>query len=302
MRFLSIPEHTFRHLIHHIYTSYGHFHRIWYNVCGYKSTNMEKSKLKDFLLKSGFLPKEVEVYLALLASGTSSVTHLASKAGINRTTAYDLLEKLKDKGLVGESDNKKIRQFTALEPLALKDYVAEQTQLWNQRLEDTANILQGLTKLRKVSSPNLPVLTVLEGKQGVKEILQDQLRKDIMQIDVISDNGTEIEDILGGFMKSFAKLKTHKKIKTRLIIPKQDLAFESKYYSPRAIEELFEVRYLDPKFSPDAEISIYENTVSVFSLREEEPIGVILESQVLANAHRALFEELWQKAEPRIKI
>ncbi len=260
---------------------------------------MEKTKLKDFLLKSGFLPKEVDVYLALLSSGTSSVAHLASKAGVNRTTAYDLLEKLKGKGLVGESDNKKIRQFTALEPSSLKDYVAEQTQSWNQRLNETENILGGLAKLRKVSSPTLPILAVLEGKQGVKEILQDQLRKDIAQIDVISDNGMEIEEMLGGFMKSFAKLKTHKKIKTRLIIPKQDLEFESKYYSPRAIEELFEIRYLDPEFSTDAEISIYGNTVSVFSLREEEPIGVILESQVLANAHRALFEELWEKSDPR---
>jgi len=260
---------------------------------------MEKAKLRDFLLKSGFLPKEVEVYLALLASGTSSVAHLASKAGINRTTAYDLLEKLKDKGLVGESDNKKIRQFTALEPLALKDYVAEQTKLWDQRLTDTADILQGLTRLRKVSSPSLPVLTVLEGKQGIKEVLQDQFHKDITQIDVISDTGAEIEEVLGGFMKGFAKLKTHKKIKTRLIIPKQSLEFESKFYSPRAIKELFEIRYLDPKFSPDAEISIYGNTVSVFSLREEEPIGVILESQVLTQAHRALFEELWEKSEPR---
>lgn len=259
---------------------------------------MTNKKLYDYLVDSGFLPKEAEIYLALLASGTSSVSHIAVKAGVNRTTAYDLLEKLQSKGLVGESDNKKIKQYTALSPDAIQSYVSSQTDAWQQKLAQTNTIIGSLIKLQK-SSPLTPVLTTLEGKQGIKEILQDQLRKDISTIDIISDMGDEIEAILGGFMKGFAKVKTLKKIKTRLIIPQQGKEFENKYYSPRAIAELFEIRYLAETFSPDSEISIYGDTVSIFSLREEEPIGVLMESKVMASAHRALFEELWQKAKPR---
>ena len=259
---------------------------------------MTNKKLYNFLLESGFLPKEAEVYLALLSSGTSSVSHIAVKAGINRTTAYDLLEKLQTKGLVGESDYQKIKQYTALSPDTLQSYVSSQADSWQQKLGQTDTIISSLLKLQKSSSA-LPILTVLEGKQGIKEILQDQLRKEVNRIDIISDTGSEIETVLGSFMKTFARLKTSRKIKTRLIIPRQSQEFENKYYSPRAIQELFEIRYLEQSFDPDSEISIYGNTVSIFSLREEEPIGVLMESKVMATAHRALFEQLWQKAQPR---
>ena len=56
---------------------------------------METEPLKDL----GLSDKEIIVYLAGLEIGLSSVSGYSEKANLPRTTTYDLLKSLKEKGL-----------------------------------------------------------------------------------------------------------------------------------------------------------------------------------------------------------
>ena len=57
----------------------------------------------------GFSEKEATVYVALLELGRGTVTEIARRAGINRTTGYDILDSLAGKG-VGNISRKKTKQ------------------------------------------------------------------------------------------------------------------------------------------------------------------------------------------------
>ena len=77
---------------------------------------MDQSKeLPTTLHTLGFSTKEATVYVALLELGTGTVTQIARKAGINRTTGYDILDSLAAKGIVNVT-GKEPKQESAAEP------------------------------------------------------------------------------------------------------------------------------------------------------------------------------------------
>ena len=63
--------------------------------------SMDKEILKEIELLEG----EVDFYLALLRLGPSLVSRIHKETGLHRTHIYDLLEKLKEKGLESANIN-----------------------------------------------------------------------------------------------------------------------------------------------------------------------------------------------------
>jgi len=74
-----------------------------------KHETSKNLKLKKSLEGIGLSEKEVAVYLALLELGSGTVSKISRYAGINRTTGYDILDSLANKGLANISGNKPIR-------------------------------------------------------------------------------------------------------------------------------------------------------------------------------------------------
>ena len=56
------------------------------------------------LINFGFSEKEAKIYLALLELEAATVFETAKLSGVNRSSAYVVLEALKKKGFVGISD------------------------------------------------------------------------------------------------------------------------------------------------------------------------------------------------------
>ncbi len=80
----------------------------------------------------------------------------------------------------------------------------------------------------------------------------------------------------------------------RAIIPATEAGLE---VAARDGSELRETRLMNPQdFTEAVELNIYGNKVSAVSFVENELIGVIIESEVLAKLHRQLFEMLWRNA------
>ena len=101
-----------------------------------KDTN---EQLKLNLQSFGFSEKEVIVYIALLELGKGTVRQISSKAGINRTTAYDILGSLSNKGLVSVSGKEPKSEYVVEPPEAITTYlkkVAEETAEHIKKSED----------------------------------------------------------------------------------------------------------------------------------------------------------------------
>src|SRR3989344_6709738 len=96
----------------------------------------------------GITEQELAVYQALLKHGASSVSGLAHKTHLNERSAYDYLERLICKGLVGQALHNNKRIFLGLNPLTLGYLIDEQKQ-------QIANAFDRLASKRAAAQSNL---------------------------------------------------------------------------------------------------------------------------------------------------
>ena len=85
-------------------------------IIGVLFINFQWDDKKEQLIDLGFGDKEASVYLALLELGPSTTTEISRRAGINRTTGYDILESLAGDGLINPIGDTKIQKFSAESP------------------------------------------------------------------------------------------------------------------------------------------------------------------------------------------
>jgi sugar-specific transcriptional regulator TrmB len=82
-------------------------------------------EIKELLGQFGLQNKEDEVYLACLQLGTAPAQEIAKKAGIKRTTAYDVLKNLINKGLISQTQKGSKKLFIAEPPEKLGELLEE---------------------------------------------------------------------------------------------------------------------------------------------------------------------------------
>src|SRR3989338_9299163 len=85
---------------------------------------MEK-EIHEVMMDLGFKNKEIKVYLSLIKNESLTALQISQETRIDRTTTYDILERLIDKGVVSSTFKNKIRHFIALTPKELLTYFKE---------------------------------------------------------------------------------------------------------------------------------------------------------------------------------
>ena len=79
------------------------------------STNLV---ITEKLEKLGLNKKEAQIYLAALESGETNIEGLSKKSKIKRTTVYDIVESLKEKGLLSSTFSKKKKYMRSTKNLS----------------------------------------------------------------------------------------------------------------------------------------------------------------------------------------
>src|SRR3989344_5817490 len=80
------------------------------------------------LHKIGLSDGETKVYLALLKLGSVPVSKLKEETHLHRTTIYDFVEKLLNKGLVTYVVKTGVKYYNAVNPEKLLEYVKEKEE------------------------------------------------------------------------------------------------------------------------------------------------------------------------------
>ncbi len=244
---------------------------------------------KKQLLEIGFAEKEAGVYLALLELGPSVVSEISRKAGINRTTGYDILELLCAKGLVNALGEGKIKKYAAEEPqkmIALAQEKFEQTQ---KQFEAVKKLLPELNSI--FNKTEKPKVKFYEGKEGLKEVYEDTLSSKELLIRGYSC-AEPMNQSLPDFIPYYIKQRVSKKIQGRMIAPDTPGIRELMKTDKRDLRESRVVP--QEKLDLAVEINIYDNKVMIASW--EENLGVIIESQKIADAQKKIFELAWEAA------
>ncbi len=244
---------------------------------------------KKQLMEIGFSDKEAAVYLALLELGPSMVAHIARKAKINRTTGYDILEMLCAKGLVNALGEGAIKKYVAEAPQKLFDYAQKQAKQAEINLSQVKKLLPELQSI--FSQKERPKVKFYEGKEGLKQVYEDTLTT--KNPPLLGYSCAEpMHQALPNFLPKYLKKRVAKKIYARMIAPDtvgiRELVKTDK-------QNLRESRLL-PKEKLDLaiEINIYDNKVMLASW--EEDLGIIIESEKIAQAQKQIFELAWETA------
>jgi sugar-specific transcriptional regulator TrmB len=238
-------------------------------------TRGSKMNVEKVLENLGFSPNEIKVYLTLNDHGSTKAGRISKLAKIDRSSCYNSIKALVEKGLVSYVLIGKVKWFQATGPKRLLDYVKEQE-------EDVSSIIPELSARHKAAKIEGQV-RLFKGIKGIKSIFLDIARtgKDNF---VFGSEG-QFSRRMPEFSLQFDRLKRENKIHTKMIIRKGRKEKDSKTSEYRAI---------DSEESP-AVTNIYGDKIAIV-IWTDEPEGIIIENKAAAQAYKSYFDFMWKNA------
>lgn len=235
---------------------------------------MDIKKLED----AGFNKNEAKVYLALLNTGASQAGKISKESQINRTTIYDTLERLIEKGLVTfvVEANKKV--FSPVSPRQILDRLKQTEKSFQEILPELSTTFEE-SKDREESS-------LFKGRKGIRSILQDILN--CKEYVAFGSSGKFLEVMKHDF-ELFQKQKRISNIKARVILS------ESSRNTEQVRSAYARFKYIPNQFSSPTTTFVYSQKTAII-IWGDTPIATLISSKEVANSYKRYFDLLWKKA------
>lgn len=240
---------------------------------------------------------EVRVYLALLELGRGTVSQISKSAGLNRTTGYDVLERLCVYGIAGRTPVAKKITYIAEPPTRLRQFLETKKRKMEKYLEEFGEVMPELLALYKTDLK--PVIKFGAGKEEMENIYKHVLDSKSEVYSILNLKGyAEVFDELGAYQE---QERFRRRIKEKVLAIKSDtaLAWYKKIYSANKLKQAnTEYRWLerDPKKFPVGEINIFDDTVIVMLSKPGENVAFEIKSQSFADFLKIVFEMAWEVA------
>ena len=243
---------------------------------------MRENRLINTLKEIGLTDNEARAYFASLSLGPSTVARIATAAELKRTTVYDIVGSLKQKGLMSIE----VRGFKNL-------YVPEPPE----RLED---VLEARKDLVRRSMPEFSALYNLKGGESTLKYYEGLESVKSLYEDVLEDLRPGEEylafsdmqrwyDLDPKFFERFIEKRTKLGLKVRLLLQNSPKAEEMKKSS---LNYGAEVKILPGKASLKTNLIITPRIAVIHQLIP--PIlGIAIENASVIQMHREMFEVIW---------
>ena len=240
---------------------------------------MEDKKILEVLESVGLNKNEIMVYLDLIKSSDSSANDISKRTKIHRPNVYDILRRLRNKGLAVQNikDNKKI--FHAVSPKNLLHY-------HKQKEYDLKDIIPEIEKIYSVPKSERKV-SMVEGLKAIRNILDNllELKEEIYTYGCPNETLEEIK----GFLDDFHKRRIQKKIEMKHI-------YSADFF--KRIKELQKMKHTGARYNPsflgtEITTNICENKVVLISW-DNPTHAVIIENPAIADAYKTFFEIIWE--------
>jgi sugar-specific transcriptional regulator TrmB len=241
---------------------------------------------KQALKQLGVSDKKADVYLTCLEEGGATAYLIAKKVGLKRPTVYDILNSLVKEGMVFKALKKSKIYYHPADPESLMRKLKER----EENLKEVMPLLQNLYNAPKVK----PSIRYFEGKEGIKEMYEDELKSCKKGDEILSYIGQDSLEELPEYSKYFVDERVRKGIISRSICKRGEKVMEYVENNP---QQLRVTKVLSAENFPiDNEIGIYKNKIAIASYGKEM-FGMIIESEELYKAQKAIFDLAWLGAE-----
>jgi len=249
--------------------------------------------IRKALKEIGLSDKECAVLLVLLEKGSMYAAAIAKTAKLNRTTAYGILKELSGKGLASQIKRDGADQWQSIAPELLPGYIERRRDALTESSKAVENALPQI-KLLRTKGKALPKVQFFEGVDGLKQAYEDTLEnnkekrlRDITGIDAAFNlfDAAWIEY----YLKKRAKLG----VQCVDLVPDTDWGHKSKLDDEKYIRT---TKFLPREHGFDAEVSIYDNKVGIFSYAENNPVAILIEDDTISHMMKTLFDFMAKNA------
>jgi len=244
---------------------------------------MSFEELRETLKRIGFSSNEAKVYLTLLKIGSSKAGKISKETHINRTTTYDALKRLLEKGLVSYVIKANNKWFEAVNPRRLLDFLKE-------KQDDLQKILPQIQTIHKIPKEKQNV-TLFYGYKGIKSVFQDMIK--IGKTILVLDSECYMPDKMLYYTQYFVKQLNKKKIKVKHLVREHPEVRERWDDESVLSSKLTEVKFKHLKFKSNSVIDIYGDKIAII-IWSEPPEAVIIQNKSVADVFRNYFEMLWE--------
>lgn len=232
----------------------------------------------ESLQKIGFSLNEAKVYLALLEFGQAMAGEISKKSQVNRTSTYDAIERLVEKGFVKYILQANRKVFQPVAPASIIEHLKEQEGLVNQLIPEL-NLLYKKNKEKEETG-------VYQGRKGIKSILNDILK--YKEYAAFGSSGRFLEIMKHDFV-IFQKQKKKLKIQAEVILP------NSSRKSEQVKLAFTSFRYIPDEFASPTTTFIYGANVAII-VWSSVPVATLIQSMEVAESYKNYFELLWKNA------
>lgn len=254
---------------------------------------IQKDELRHKLEQFDLNKTQIDVYLTLVATGSSPASTLAKRVCIPRSTAKYTCQQLVNKGLVRESTQNQGSIYTAKKPSSLSKLVEEEKK---QLLEKEKGLCEIVAQLESLQNNHFvaPKVVYYKGVSGLIEMFEDVLayKEDFCcALKVEKNKPAEFEKFIQErYIPTRIKNGNH----VRAIFADTP---ETREYQKRDKEMNRQTLLVDStKFPIDVCYHIYGQKVAFYSLNKADLSGVIIENPFIHKTQKSIFEMAWNYA------
>lgn len=243
---------------------------------------MKDLVLVQILQKIGLSEKESRVYLSALQLGPTTVLAISRDAEVKRSTAYSVIESLRERGLMRREIHGIKEYFVAAEPEKLERLLDDQRSALHSILPQ----MQALHQLKGHES----VIKYYEGIESLKTVYLEILSLVRIQEDyfVLTDSKKWFsldEEFFSGFLKKRSQLD----ITVKHILASSSLSTPHLKVNRRANEVY---KFLPKGSEIFTNLVIIPKRVFVHSL-VPPIVGMVIENKPLIQMHREMYNVIW---------
>jgi len=239
----------------------------------------------EVLEELGLSEAEAKVYLALLETGSTLAGPVIKIAGLHRATTYQILQRLREKGLVSSIIKGKKQYFEPVDPKRLLDVLKEREEKLQVALPSLRASYKGSKEKQEV--------TVYSGARGIRSVL-DRMLEELSGGGEYLDFGVSglFRQVMGAYWDYWQKQKKKRKIKSRVIFNER-----LKEKEPQLLKDYVgEIRFHPSEYSSITDTVVYRDTVVLFIWTGKPPVAVVIKNRDNANSYRNQFRLMWKNA------
>ncbi len=261
-----------------------------------KSDTIEQ--IYRFAEEIGLSQTETDLYLQLIKEGSSTFTELSRKCKIPRTTVYENIERLINKGLVTQVTKGSTKKLIAEDPRRVETLLMNQQIEYQSKLDKISNINGQLGDFVNLVNNFIPQgseknefsVRYFQGVEGFLDVHQRTLNNQEKEILFIS-NMDEWKKV---FTDEFAyKFYVPERIEKKIFA--KTLAIDTKVARDiRKNDKLYfrEMRFLPEGFEFEPTLIISDKEISLMTSTKPYT-AILIENVNIAKLFRDMFNFLW---------